>query len=269
MATESATSLRRAHAILLALSSDEAAAKGGLGVIRIAVLTGREKSQVSRTLRTLSELGFVDRDPDTLSYRLGWGLISLSARAGEQRLLEATTPLLVRLVNEVGEGAHLSVLKGREVLTVLSESPGQALQAVNWVGRMVPAYCTSSGRALLLDHEESELIRLWEEGSWPRPGPNAPADVDDFCARVAQARGKGYVVADEELEAGLVAVAAPIRDERGRISAALDVSGPKFRLEGRTHLVGDRIKATSDELSSIDWRSGAASHAAGAPAHLG
>ena len=58
--------LGRALDVLLALGDESATANGGLGVLGVATLLGREKSQVSRTLKTLAERGLVDRDPDTL-----------------------------------------------------------------------------------------------------------------------------------------------------------------------------------------------------------
>src|SRR5262249_61633705 len=72
MADDSSTSLTRAIAILTVLGSPESTSGDGLGVVQIARLVGREKTQVSRTLKTLAEAGLVTRDPDTLRYRLGW-----------------------------------------------------------------------------------------------------------------------------------------------------------------------------------------------------
>jgi IclR family KDG regulon transcriptional repressor len=91
------TNLRRELAILTVLGGEEAVEDGGLGVVRIADLIGREKSQVSRTLKILAESGFVDRDTETLQYRLGWRFFALAARAGEQRLLSVAPALLERL----------------------------------------------------------------------------------------------------------------------------------------------------------------------------
>src|ERR671917_1914230 len=124
--------LRKELAILIVLGREEAVENGGLGVVRIAQLIGREKSQVSRALRTLAESGLVDRDPSTLHYRLGWRFFALAARAGEQRLLSVAPPLLERLMKNLGETIHLSVLRGTEVLTVLSESPTHAVKADGW-----------------------------------------------------------------------------------------------------------------------------------------
>jgi len=227
----------------------EAANGKGLSVTRIAALVGREKSQISRTLKVLGEYGFVDRDPDTLTYRIGWRVYVLAGHAVKPQLLEEATPVLARLVRELGETAHLSLLSGNEVMTVLSEAPNRAVQAVGWAGRMVPVHCTSSGRALLLDYELADLTPLLDEITLDGPGPNAPRTLDELFRRIRAARERGFAIVDEEFEPGLVAVGAPVRDFRRRIVAAVNVSAPKFRFAGRLEAAGEAVKAAADELS--------------------
>lgn len=245
-----ATSLRRGLQILLALGSDDSLDNGGLGVVQVAERTGHDKSQVSRTLKTLAGSGLVERDPDSLAYRLGWRLFTLAARAADQRLLEAARPLLMRLVKDVGERAHLSVLQGSEVLTLLSQSPPHAVQATGWVGRTVPAYCTSAGRALLIDFDTVALTALLDGVGWQSNGPNAPRDFDELEARLGLCRTQGWAFSDEEFEAGLIGIAAPVRDFRGRVTASLNVSAPKFRLEDRIEETALWTKNAADELST-------------------
>ncbi|WIX77895.1 helix-turn-helix domain-containing protein [Amycolatopsis carbonis] len=69
--TVSGHGLRRDLDLLEALASTEAQRAGGLGVVRLAEVTGREKSQVSRALKALALEGVVERDPDTLRYCMG------------------------------------------------------------------------------------------------------------------------------------------------------------------------------------------------------
>jgi DNA-binding IclR family transcriptional regulator len=244
------------------LRSDAAIAAGGLGVLRIAEETGQDKSQISRTLKSLAEAGLVDRDPDTLAYRLGWGLYALAARAGDGRLLSAGAPTVQELVRVVGERAHLTVLQGAEVLTVLSESPPHAIQATGWVGRTVPVYCSSSGRALLTDHTPERVRALLAGVQLVRAGPNTPGTLDELLARIEQARACGYALTDEEFEVGLVGAAAPVRDFRGAIVAALNVSGPKFRLGPRLDDAGRAVAGAAAGLSALLGWSGDALRAA-------
>jgi len=249
MADERASTLQRAIAILVTLGSDAVTRRDSVGVVEIARLVGREKSQVSRALKALADAGLVDRDPETLGYRLGWRLFTLAASAAEQHLMAVAPQILRKLVTTVGERAHLSVLAGAEVLTVLSESPAQAIQAVGWVGRATPLDSTSSGRALLFDHTDEEVRGLLTGAAFSVDAPNAPRDVSDLLGRLHLGRHSGYVVADEEFEVGLVAAAAPVRDFRGRVVAALNISAPKFRLGHNLDTAGLHVKAAAAQLS--------------------
>jgi DNA-binding IclR family transcriptional regulator len=178
-------------------------------------------------------------------------VFAYAALVSERRLLRLAPPVLERLVQEIGERAHLSVLDGSAVLTLLSHAPPHAVQAAGWAGRSVPAYCTAAGRALLLDHEPAALRALFDGVELAPRGPNAVATLEDLSARVKEAAERGYAVADEELEPGLVAVAAPVRRFDGRIVAAVNVSGPSFRFRPRLPEAGTRVARAADELGRV------------------
>ena len=149
MAAARETSIRRGVEALLALAGKEGQEAGGLGVARMAEILGREKSQISRTLKVLSEYGLVERNRDSLTYRLGWQIFALAQIAGEPRILEDAAPTLKALVGSLAERVHLSVLQGAEVLTLMSESSLHPLGALRWVAfaprrpplRPVPPSC--------------------------------------------------------------------------------------------------------------------------------
>ena len=250
MPSQDATGLRRGLAIVEVLAEHAAQDGASLGVVRIAELVGREKSQVSRTLRTLAETGFVERDPATRGYRIGWRLFALAARAGQPRLLALAQPVMRGLVAELGETAHLSVLDGADVLTLLSEAPPSAIRATGYSGRLVAVSSTSAGRALLFDHDRAEFDALLAATGLARSGPNAPRSSADLWRRLERARELGYAVAEEESEVDLVAVAAPVRDFRGGVVAALNVSGPQFRLGVRLERAGAAVAGAAAGLSA-------------------
>jgi IclR family transcriptional regulator, KDG regulon repressor len=243
--------LERMIDILTALGEPESTRNGGLGVVRIAQLVGREKSQVSRALRTLDQAGLVERDEATREYRLGWRLFALAARVADQRLLTLAPPVLHDLVAGLGETAHLTVRDGATLVTLLTESSPSTVRAIEWTGRAVPLHCTSAGRALLLDHDERSLVALLGDGELPPAGRGAPRDTDELAARIAAARELGYAAIDGEFEDGHTGVAAPVRDFRGRIVAALNVSAPAFRLGGaRLDDAGREVRSRAEELST-------------------
>jgi IclR family KDG regulon transcriptional repressor len=225
--------LSRGLAVLIALSAPEAA-REGLGVIALTEAVGGDKSQLSRVLATLADEGFVERDAETLAYRLGWRVFAMATSVAEDRLLVLAPAVLRRLVAELGESAHLSVRQGAHVLTLLSESPASTLHAPGRVGGLAPIATTSAGRVLVSDLAGDELELL---------GLAAAADA------IAQARADGYAIVREEFEPGVVAAAVPIRDAAGRVVAALNVSAPRFRFEGRLDDAAALLVEVSDELS--------------------
>ncbi len=209
--------LGRGLDVLVALA-DPVAVRDGLGVSRLAELLGTDKSQVSRTLAVLDERGFVLRDPQTLAYRLGWQVFSLAALAGGAPLIAAARPVLLGLVAELGESAHLSVRQGDQVLTLATESPAVAIHAPGRVGGRTPLATTSAGRALATGLSDDEL---------------GASGLDAFADAIALAREQGFAIVREEFEPGLVSVAAPIHDAADRVIAAINVSAPSFRFETR------------------------------------
>lgn len=252
MEREPAVAIRRAVALLLTLGGDEALQTGGLGVKRLSELTGNEISRVSRTLEVLSEAGLVDRDQTSRAYRLGWRFFALASTAGHLQLRRAAPGFLRLLTDEFGESAYLSVLDGYEVLTLFSESSAHTVRAAGWVGRSHPyPYCTSAGRVLLFGHSDEELASLLGDLEFRPPGPKGPTTFADFAARLARERRQGWVYVDEEFEPGLVGIAAPVSDLDGRVAAALNLSGPKFRAGKALAAAGPRLVEVATELSAL------------------
>ncbi|MEA2653366.1 MAG: hypothetical protein QOI37_593, partial [Chloroflexota bacterium] len=105
------------------------------------------------------------------------------------------------------------------------------------------------------DLDREELERLFAGVGFGTGGPNAPRDVADLHRRIVDARRVGFALVDEEFEAGLVAASAPVRGIRGDVVAALNVSGPKFRLGSQLPAAGKVVKAAADVLSSeLGWK---------------
>jgi IclR family transcriptional regulator, KDG regulon repressor len=224
------TNIGRRLEILEAVIANEADTGEGLGVVAAADAIGREKTQISRGLRSLEDAGLAERDPETLEFRTGARMLQLAARAGEPALLRGALPALEHLAATIGERAHLSVLFRTSVLTVATVAPPSNLQAVGWVGRTTPVHCTASGAALLADHDDDALRELVGPDPLPAAGPGAPRKLSQLSRIVDQVRREGAVVVNGGLEEDLVAVAAPIRAPGGRIMASINISGPEFRM---------------------------------------
>lgn len=248
MTSENLSSVHRALDVLRALG------QGPMGVQEVSGAVGREKTQVSRTLKVLAQEGFVERDPRSLRYRIGWQVLALATSAGEDRLHREAPPVLRELVHRVGEPAYLTVLSGHGAMTVLTERTSRALQAHEWAGRTSPLNCTSAGRALLFGLPDEQVgALLATDGAARLPGTDAaPRDVPAVLARLRAERERGYAVAVEESEPGLIAVAVPVHDHRGDVIAAVNVSAPVFRLPPEAlPPVVEAVTAAAHQLSSL------------------
>ena len=247
--------LVRDVALLEKLADSERSGEPGLGVSALAELTGRDKSQVSRALGRLAVAGLVERDPATLQYRIGWTVFSLAARAAAGRLLAAAVSPMRSLSSELGETVHLCVLDGTDIITLRTEAPGHRYRAIGWVGSRVPAHGTSAGRALLIDATPAEIERRFADVTFTPTGPRARVhDPSSLALAAAEAGRTGYAVVDEEFEAGVAGVSAPVRDFRGAVVAALNVSAPAERLRPRLGAAGERTRAAAEAVSrQLGW----------------
>lgn len=217
----------RVMAVLDALAgSDLSHFPRGMSVSDVAQALGRERSVVSRQLKSLHDTGLVARDEEG-RYRLSWRLFALSVHAGDHQMMRKAVPLMFRLTAVVRERSYLTVLSQGEVLTVHSESAHRSVEATGWAGRAVPLNRSASGMALLLDHPDDHILELVQRG----PTGVGLRDARDFVAHVREAREVGYTIADRIFDPELVGIGAAVRDASGRITAAVNVSGPASRVE--------------------------------------
>ena len=217
---------------------------------KLAELVGREKSQVSRALKVLAAQGLVERDPETLAYRLGWRVFALAAAAGEPRLVAAAPRCLGGLVRDLGR-ARTSRRSRTAACSRSCRSRPRApcAPSTGSVGSSRPGARPPATRCSSTTSERSSR-GLLPVASVRRSRPRAPQSAAALWDRLCEARERGFAVADEDFEDGVVGVAAPVRDFGGRIVAAVNVSAPKFRFGDRLVEAGEHVRAAADDLSA-------------------
>lgn len=222
-------SVDRAASLLLALGESQ----GEAGVTELARRLGLHKSTASRLLATLQHRGLVEQDAETGKYRLGLVVIRLAERAERTLNLRGLAlPELERLARLTHETAGLGVLDVDQVLFV-AQADGPSLIAVgDWTGRASALHANASGKVLLASLAEREVLRIVRRGL-TRYTDRTITDLEPLLEELAKTRRRGYATAVSELENGLTAVAAPVRDARGQVIAAVEVWGPSFRLTPR------------------------------------
>ena len=205
---------------------DELASAGELGTNELARRTNVNASTVSRLLATLAADGYVDQAPNG-RYRLGIRLVQLgNAVIDRLDLRELAQPVLVELVERVGETATLSVQGEHEAVTVDFARSPSSVQGVAQIGRPSVAHATATGKVML----------AFGTATLP-PGPlrryttRTIADPRLLARVIEKARRSGWADAVGEREEDLAALAAPVRGSRGELAAIVGVQGPAARLD--------------------------------------
>lgn len=230
---------------------------GEAGVTEIAVELGVHKSTAFRLVSALEQRGLVEQHTDRGKYRLGVGLLRLAAATTARLdLVQESRALCRALALETGETVNVTVLSDDAALYVDQIAGSSALQPHNWVGQRIPLHATSNGKVLLSAMSDTEAARV--VGRKPRTFTERTVTSSvELVNQLAAVRASGYAVAVDELEVGLTAVAAPVRNAHGDVVASLSVSGPSFRLEGdRLAAATTATVAAAAELSRrLGWRS--------------
>jgi DNA-binding IclR family transcriptional regulator len=195
----------------------------------------------------------------------------LAARTAEATLVTEARPYLRRIARHTRETTHLCVLRGGNVLTLISELSPYEVRTTGWEGVTTAAWRTPSGRVLISDWDEPALLDWYREHGedralvgptgapltssmftvldTPQAGTSKIVDLDSLKAELALIRSRGYAVSEEELELGVVAASAPVVDFTGRVIAAVNVSGPKARVGDRLDKLGAYVGQAAVPLS--------------------
>lgn len=193
----------------------------------LAQRTGLAKSTTSRLLLALERSRLVRREAG--AYRAGDLFVRYAWRSGgDAGLARLAQPVLERLGAATGETVNLGVARGGAVEQIAQIDSSHLLGATNWVGRRVPLHASALGKALLA-FGGAEL----PPGRLERCTGRTITSRAALTAHLDAVRRRGFAVTDEELEAGLVAIAAPVLRDGGPAIAAVSVSAPANRLPKR------------------------------------
>ena len=251
-------SVDRAVAILEILARD-----GDAGVTEIAAELGVHKSTASRLLAALDRRELVAQDSARGRFRLGMGIVRLAGAVGRGLdVVRESRPVCRALAAQVGETVNIAILSGHDVLYLDQVAGPAALSPHNWAGQRIPLHATSDGKVLLAYLPPAQAEECLAAAPLQRFTGHTITDVTEFPRLMAEVRQRGYATAVEELEAGLTAVAAPVRNAEGRVVASISASGPSFRIPADriTELAGSVSQAAAEVSRRLGWAATARSH---------
>lgn len=220
------SSVTAAIRVLKAFSEEEPE----IGISTLAKRLKLAKSTAHRLATTLLAEGLLEQNVDNGRYRLGIELFALGALV--RRRLNVSTqalPFLHELREKTDETVHLAILDGTSIIYLFNLESNQAIRMRSYIGVRKPAFCTAEGLVLLAHSAPDVVARVIKDGLVART-LNTNTSSAALLKVLEQVRVEGFSIDDEESEAGMRGIAAPVRDLNGQVVAAISVGGPTQRL---------------------------------------
>ena len=220
----------------------------------VARKTKLSRGTARRLLLTLVDLGYVGFDGKRFSLRprvLNLGFAYLHS----QDLWQLAQPYMVELVEQVHESCSIATLDGTDIVYVARVPTSARIMSINLgIGTRLPAFATSMGRVLLAGLPNDQVLRLLEQAApLPRYTPKTLTDAPAVMREIETVRKQGWAIVDQELEAGLRSVAAPICDAENRPVAALNIGthASRWPIQKLTQEVLPLLKQAAASISAL------------------
>jgi len=189
-------------------------------VSEIAATLNFSRPAVRRILLTFERMGYVRQDHGT------WTLTPRVLEIGEgffvgNSLPEMAQPFLRELAERTEESAALSVFDGRDVVHIARVEVRRIMSHTIRVGSRLPAHATAMGKVLLGGLEPATLDAYFQGPPREAYTTTTITDEQTLRDRIAEDRTRGYSISVEELEAGMLAAAVPVKSRDGSVLAAL------------------------------------------------
>lgn len=222
-----------------------------LGVTEVAEALGLHKSTAAGLLHTLERNGYLEQDPSSRKYRLGFRLVERAFLLLDQvELRKLALPYLQELHAWCDESINLAIRDRADVVYIERLFSSQSLGLRVEIGKRAFVHSTGLGKAMLSCLPQTEVEEIIAIRGLRPVTTHTITDHDQFLAELERSRERGYAIDDEENELGARCVSAPILDHTGRPVAAVSISVPLPRIPmAEVPRFGARVKEAAKQIS--------------------
>ncbi|WP_170763078.1 HTH-type transcriptional regulator BhcR [Ruegeria lacuscaerulensis] len=186
---------------------------------------------VYRILVTLEGRGLVEFDHDEQVWHIGPRAFVIGSRfLRRTSLVDRARPVMRKLMEATGETANLGIEKEGSVLFLSQVETHATIRAFFPPGTLSPMHASGIGKALLAHMDEDRLDRLLAAVELQAFTDRSITDPEALKEDLATVRAQGFSVDNEEKNAGMRCIAAPVFDINREAVAGISVSGPTSRV---------------------------------------
>ncbi|MBI1187017.1 MAG: helix-turn-helix domain-containing protein [Alphaproteobacteria bacterium] len=219
------STLERGLAVLRAFDQN----RPEMSLSEVAAVTDLSPAVARRCLNTLVQLGYVAKHGRRFLLRPEV-LVFGSAFMSSMNLETVALPALQYLRDETGDSSSMAVLSGHDILYVAHVSTTRPIRLSANVGTRFPIHATSLGKVLLAFQPEDAIETYLRSAALTRFTPHTIVDPAALRACLAETRANGFASAQDELDFGIVSVAAPVFDKDRRVTCAINCSTTTARI---------------------------------------
>lgn len=217
---------------------------------QVAAETGHTRAGARRILLTLVHEGYAVADGklfDLTPLVLELGHSVLSSKG----VWEVAKPFIDHLSEDVRESVSAAVLDNFDVVYVSGAQYHRVISVGISVGSRFPAHCTANGRVLLAAQPKEKWPAMLRDIELTKLTEKSVVDRAEFEKVLEQVRDQGWSMVDQELEIGLMSIAAPVRTNSGALVGAINVGVPTLRMTPQEMVaeVLPKLQATVSNIS--------------------
>jgi IclR family acetate operon transcriptional repressor len=240
--------LEKALGLLKSLSDHD-----GLTLTELSEKSALPPSTTHRLLSTLAGHDLVTIDEPSQKWSIGIEALRIGmAFQRRNNILLAGRPVMTDLMEATGETVNMAMLDGFEVVFVSQVECHEPIRAFFGIGQRRASHASGIGKALLAEMPAERIEPFLRGKSLARFTPATITDASALRAELETIRQRGWSIDDEEANAGMRCIAAPIFNAFGEARAGISLSGPSTRLTpDRLPELGQKVRAAADRITAL------------------
>lgn len=222
----------------------------GVSSVELEKLAQVPRTTAFRILKTLCSQEMAEKR-EALFFP-GPGLMKIGLKSLQSsQIRQISIPFLSQLALKTGFTSHLAIPSGNQALILEVRDSPNPVRVASRPGTIVPFYCSSTGKVFLAYRYDQSLEAYFSDVNYEKFTANTIVTLTEMKKEIEQIKKDGYAVDDQEFHEDVRCLAAPVRDSRGEVSAAIGVTGPAIHFDRQKQSeVCQFVKKAGSELST-------------------
>jgi len=233
-------------------------AKRSVGITELSSKLSFPKSTIHRMLTTLLKHSLVAQEKETSKYKLGLQILKYSnSFYNSFDFRQIAKPILKKVCTETSFATFLTIWQSYHSICIDSVTPYKKSNTHHLfveVGKEMPLHCTASAKVLLAYQLPEDIKRIINKEHFIRYTPNTITEPEKLMIHLLEIKNKGFAICNEELEEGIKAIAAPIKNINGKTIASITITGLAKRMSSSN--IERLIKIVTNSAQEISKRLG-------------